>query len=267
MNKKHTFDDLSLTNGVNITDASTLDDIKNDTEHALVIHLAAKADVDGCEKDKPLGEEGDAYKINVDGTQNVVNACRASNKKILYVSTDFVFDGKDVPDGGYTEESTPNPINWYAETKYKGEEIVKNSGLPYLIVRISFPYRKEFAAKKDFCRAISDRLANKLPITGITDQLFTPTFIDDIAMGIDALIENDATGIYHVVGSQSLSPYEAALKIAERFDYDKKLITETTGYAFFAGRATRPFNLTLNNDRIGKFGVKMKTFEEGLQQL
>src|SRR5471030_694297 len=84
---RYRFDNLSLDTGVDITHPETLDVIRNDIEHGIVLHLAAKADVDGCEKDKELGEEGLAYKINVLGTQNVVNACKEGNKKIIYIST------------------------------------------------------------------------------------------------------------------------------------------------------------------------------------
>src|SRR6185437_15925260 len=79
----YTIDDLSLTNGVDITDPASLDIIKKDTEHEVVLHLAAKADVEGCEKDKPQGDEGAAYKINVIGTKNVTDACKISGKKLL----------------------------------------------------------------------------------------------------------------------------------------------------------------------------------------
>ncbi len=264
---KYTFDNLSLETGVNITDPATLDVIKNDTEHDIVLHLAAKADVDGCEEDKPLGEEGAAFRINVEGTKNVVDACRVMNKKIIYISTDFVFDGEKAPPYAYTEEDTPNPINWYAKTKYAGEEVVRDSGLEFLIVRISYPYRKEFEIKKDFVRAIAGRLAEGKPIKGVTDHIFNPTFIDDIATALDILIQKNATGVYHVVGSQSLSPYDAALKIAEAFAYDKKLITKTTRAEYFSGKADRPFNLSLNNAKIEKLEVKMRTFEEGLKEM
>ena len=181
LSNKYSFHDLSLNNDVDITDPSTLGVIKNDTEHEVLIHLAAKADVDGCELDKPLGEKGAAYNINVNGTKNVIDACRDSHKKLIYISTDFVFDGVHTPPNGYTEDDAPNPVNWYAQTKFMGEELVKNSGLPYVIVRIAYPFRKEFELKKDFVRAIADRLQNKQPIAGVTDQIFTPTFIDDIA--------------------------------------------------------------------------------------
>lgn len=261
----YSFDDLSLTNGVDIANPASLDIIKNDKEHEVVIHLAAKADVDACEADIQMGESGDAWKINVGGVQNVVNACMPSKKKLIYISTDFVFGGEDTPENGYTEEDNPNPINWYAKTKFEGEEIVKNSGLPYLIVRIAYPYRKEFEMKKDFVRAIITRLKQNLPIAAITDHKFNPTFIDDIAFALDKLIEINATGTFHVTGSQSLTPYIAAILIADKFDLDKSLISETTRAEYFKDKAQRPFNVSMNNDKIKKLGVDMKTFEEGLK--
>ena len=264
---RHTFDDLSLTNGVDITDPSSLDVIRNDKDHDVVLLLAAKADVDACEEDKALGEEGSAFKINVGGTQNIVETCKQSNKKVIYISTDFVFDGEKEPQYLYTEEDTPNPINWYGTTKYKAEEVVKNSGLPYLIVRIAYPYREEFALKKDFVRAIAARLENKQPVSAVTDHMMTPTFLDDLAPALDALLENNEKGIYHVVGSQTLSPYDAAMTIADTFSFDKSLISKTTRAEYFKGKAPRPFNLSLNNAKIKQLGVTMHGFAEGLQKI
>lgn len=260
------FDNLSLDTGVNIMDPSSLDVIRNDKDHDFVFHLAAKADVDACELDKAQGEEGAAYKINVIGTKNVVEASKQANKKIIYISTDFVFDGKVTPESGYTEDDTPHPINWYAQTKFEGEELIKQSGLPYIIVRIAYPFQKEaFALKKDFYHAIKDRLAAGEPVSGITDHMMTPTYLDDIARALGKLIEVNADGIYHVVGSQSMSPYNAALTIAETFGYDKNLVSKTTREEFFKDRAPRPFDLTMNNDRIEKLGVKMLGFAEALK--
>lgn len=265
---KYSFDNLSLDTGVNITDATTLDVIRRDTEHPIVLHLAAKADVDGCEKDKELGEEGAAYQINVKGTENVVNACKEGNKKIIYISTDFVFDGENPPVGGYTEEDKPNPIDWYAETKYKGEEVVKNSGLPFIIMRIAYPYMpEEFALKKDFVHAMLGRLQQNLPIAGVTDHMMTPTFLDDIALALGALITHNQTGIFHVVGDEFITPYDAALKIADQFGLDKSLISKSTREEYFKGKAPRPFNLSLNNAKIKKLGVHMRSFSDGLKEV
>lgn len=265
LNNKHRFTDLSKSRGVDITDPSSLEIIKNDTDNEAVILFAAKSDVDGCEKDRDLGENGDAWKINVNGVKNVIDACLPKNKKLVYISTDFVFSGDDAPEGGYTEDNAPNPLNWYGETKFRGEEIVKNSGLPFIIARIAYPYRKEFDAKKDFVRAIIDRLKNNQPVAAITDHIFTPTLIDDIASCIDVLIHHNKTGIYHVVGSQSLTPYDAAVMIAEKFNLDKSLIGKTTRAEYFKDKAPRPFNVSMNNEKIKSLGISMKTFEQGLE--
>jgi dTDP-4-dehydrorhamnose reductase len=264
----YTVDDLSLTNGVDITDPTSLDVIRNDKEHDVVLHLAAKADVEGCEKDKEQGEDGAAYKINVIGTKHVAEACRVGNKKLLYISTDFVFDGTKESPQQYKEDDVPNPVNWYAMTKYKGEEEVKKAGIPYAILRIAYPYRSDpFELKNDFVHAIMNRLANNQPIAAVTDHIMTPTYIDDIAFAVDAIITNNATGTYHVVGSQSLTPYDAFQLMAHRFRYDKNLIGTTTREDFFKGKAPRPFNLSLNNAKITQLGVTMRNFEEGLRKV
>lgn len=261
------FTDLSISKGIDITDPASLDVIKNDTEHDIVLHFAAKADVDACEKDKPLGEEGPAYKINVIGTQNVAEACKIGKKKMIYISTDFVFGGEATPENGYSEEDIPHPLCWYAQTKAMGEQVVLKAGMPYMILRIAYPYRKAFEPKKDFVRAVADRLAQGLPVKAITDHIFTPTFIDDIAPAIDILLQHEATGIYHVVGDQSLAPYDASILIAKTFGYDTALVGKTTREEFFKDRAPRPFDLSINNDRIEQLGVTMKTFTQGLQEM
>lgn len=263
----YSFTTVSSSTGVDITDPSTLELLKNDTEHEVVLLFAAKTDVDGCELDKSLGEDGEAWKINVTGVRNVVDACRKGNKKLVYISTDFVFDGENTPEEGYTEDDTPNPVNWYGQTKYEGEKVVQNAGIPFLILRLAYPYRAEFEKKMDFVRAILGRLKDGKPVKGVTDHLFTPTFIDDFVEALTVLLEKDIRGIYHVTGSQFLTPYEASLGIAKTFGVDEALISKTTRSEYFAGKAPRPFNLSMNNARIKQLGASMHSFEEGLLEI
>lgn len=265
LSDKYEFVSLSRSNGIDITDSGSLTKIKDYPLANFVLHLAAKTDVDGCEKDKEQGIQGEAWKINVEGARNVAEICRELGKKMIYVSTDFVFDGEKQEGEVYTETDLPNPLNWYAETKFQGEKAVEGSGADYIILRIAYPYRARFNVKKDFFRAISDRLKEGLEVKAVTDHIFCPTFIDDIAKVFDAVIKNDATGIYHAVGSEALTPYEASVKIAEVFGLPKDLISKTNRKEFFQDRALRPFNLTLGNDKIQKLGVEMLGFEEGLR--
>ncbi len=264
LGNEYEFGNLSLDQGVDITDKDQVEKKVIDSPAGVVLHLAAKADVDACEKDKNLGEKGDAWRINVLGTKNILEAAQKSGKKIIYISTDFVFDGeKDF----YQEEDIPHPINWYAQTKYEGEKLVAGANIPYLICRLAFPYRANFAPKKDLVRAIWEKLKSGQELMMVRDEIITPTFIDDIALALDVLIKTQATGIYHVVGSSPLTPVEIGHLIASVFGLDKSLIKETTREVYFSGRAPRPWKLALKNDKLRKLGMEMSTLEEGLLKI
>lgn len=250
---------------VDITDKDKITSRIRDSRALIVLHLAAKTDVDACEKDKAQGKRGPAWQVNVIGTQNVALAAQLSGKKMIYISTDFVFDGNPKDFRGYTEEDPPEPINWYGKTKYEGEFIVRSLKTPFLIVRLAYPYRVSFQTP-DFVRTIINRLKGRERVNGVTDHMFTPTFIDDIAEALRVLVEQNETGIYHVVGSQFLSPYKAAEIICQKFGFDESLISATTREEYFKNRAPRPEKLALLNDKIKKLGVRMRTFEEGLDE-
>lgn len=251
---------------VDITSRDEISKKVQASKASIVLHLAAKTDVDSCELDKELKDQGEAWRVNVLGTENVALACSRTNKKLIYVSTDFVFDGENPPDGGYSEEEVPNPINWYGQTKYEGEKIVQGSNTHWAIVRIAYPYRACFK-RNDFARSIISKLQRGEKITAITDHVMTPTFIDDIAGALETLIFKNATGIFHLVGRQFVSPFEAAVLISDVFSFDKNLIQKTTRDEYFKNRTQRPFNLSLRNDKIKQLGVKMRTFGESLQEI
>lgn len=262
---KYQFENISRSTGVDIQNKDQVTEKISSSDADVLLHLVAKTDVDGCEKDKEFTESGEAWQMNVIGTQYIVDACKLSGKKIIYISTDFVFDGtKGDP---YSEDDTPHPLNWYAHTKWQGELIVQQAGIPYVIMRLAYPYGRPFEKKKDFVQAILSRLQNNQQIMGVTDHFFTPTYLDDIAFALDAIIAAHAEGIYHVVGNQSLTPYTAALRIAEAFGYDTSIVQKTTREIFFRDRAQRPYNLSLKNDKITKLGVNMRGFQEGLEAL
>jgi len=263
MSSEYEFENLSLETGVNILNIKEVDQRFSSSKAEWVLHFAAKTNVDGCEKDKKFGEKGDAWKINVMGTKNIALACKKFNKKMLYISTDFVFDGKEKR--YYEEEDPPNPLSWYAVTKYEGEKIVQKSHIPYLICRPAYPYRAVNSLKKDLVHVILDRLKNNEKITAVTDQFITPTLIDDIALAIKILITKDQTGIFHINGSQAVTPFDLALKIAQVFNFDKNLIDKITLKAYYQNRAARPFHAVLKNDKIQALGVTMNTLDTGLK--
>lgn len=274
------FEFINLENGVNILDKESVFNAISSSKAPVLIHMAAKTNVDGCELDKQRDKEildfkdqtqkeeawvreQTAWAINVFGTQNVVEACQKTNKKIIYVSTDFVFNGQKK---FYSEKDLPDPLNWYAKTKYEAEKLIQDSSLDYIIVRLAYPYRA-FFERNDFVRGLISKLEKREKIEMITDHVMVPTFIDDIGNALDVLIQKEENGIFHVVGSQSVTPYEAALKVAKEFDLDNSLIEKTTRRKYFVNRAPRPFCLNLKNDKIGKLGIEMSTFDKGLKEI
>src|SRR4030042_6196951 len=210
LSPSYSFENLSLETGVDITQKETVDAYLDRSDSPWVFHFAAKTDVDGAEKERNLGEKGSVWLVNVGATQYIVDACRRTKKRLLYISTDFVFDGKkDV----YNEDDIPKPQGWYAVTKYEGEKRVTSldNGL---VIRIAYPYRASDKVRPDFVNKIIARLKSGESIAAPGDKLFGPTFIDDIAHAIQVLVERNARGIYHVVGSEAISPYRAAQQIA-----------------------------------------------------
>lgn len=280
---QHKFENIGHEIGIDITDREGVIQAIRGLDAPILLHFSAKTDVDGCEKDKKKDikilsnkdikaqdtqwrKEKTAWSVNVLGTKNVIEGCRQGKKKIVYISTDFVFDGKKNSYEEYREIDIPNPLNWYGQTKYEAEKLVQSSGLEWAVVRIAYPYRA-FFKRTDFVRSIIHKLQNRKNIRAVTDHVMTPTFIDDIAYSLRSIIEQSSSGIFHAVGSQHVTPYEAIRFIASTLNFDESLVTLTTRDDFFLNRALRPFNLALKNDKIQRLGVKMKTFEEGLNEV
>jgi len=173
----------------------------------LIIHTAAYTDVDGCE----LNPEK-AYRVNGDGTGTVAQAGRRCGASLIYISTDYVFDGQKQE--SYNESDSPNPLNVYGKSKLAGEEAVKDSLVKYFIVRTSWLFGKN---GKNFVNSIIEKAGRQKRFYVVDDQVGSPTYARDLARGIEKLMSttNTAYGIYHLTNSGSCSWYEFALKIIE----------------------------------------------------
>lgn len=257
------FTDLSFATGVDITNSEQVMDSFKNSPASVVVHMAAKTDVDSCEDDKIFGEEGAAWLVNVFGTQNIVHAAKRYNKRLIYISTDFVFDGTKEY---YKEDDPVNPVNWYGYTKCEGERLVKEGDISFTVARLAYPYRAMFPERFDFIRRIMDKANKKEKILALTDHIFTPTFIDDIAQGLSLLLQKELGGTFHLVGSQSMTPLDATKMIFDKFNLRNE-IEPVKRDSYFRNRAFRPFKLVLKNDKITKLGIKMKTFGEGLEEI
>lgn len=260
LGRTHTFVNYSLDGGVDITNKEDISArIASEPDAPWMLHIAAYTNVQQAEVDRDA-----AWKVNVEATGYIVDACRLSHKRLVYIDTDYAFDGTKHDE--YTELDPPHPLGWYAKTKTEGAQRV----LAYdkgLVIRISNPYRAKPQGKTDFVHKMLEKLRGGQTITAPTDQLFVPTFVDDIAVAIDKLISINAVGIYHVVGSEALSPFEAARTIARRYGFDEALVMETTFSQYFSGRAPVPQYAVLSNTKITALGVAMRGFTQGLAEL
>lgn len=223
-------------------------------EFDILLHLAAYTNVDLAEREKMK-----AHAINVDGAKNVFTAIRKKGKKMIYVSTDFVFDGLKGP---FFEDSAPHPLSYYGQTKYETEQIVFSKAM---IVRTAYPYGISQPGKADFVMKILESLKQKKILNMVSDSMITPTYIDDFSNVMKYLIKHFSPDIFHVIGADSLSPYDAALKIASIFHRDSSLIKPTTFSQYSKNKAPRPqFSVMKSKNNVF---YKMKTFEEGLEEM
>jgi len=254
------FENLSLETGVDVTDFPLVTKRLKDSSADTLFHFAALTDVDKAESERD-NKKGKYWKINVDATNHIVDVCKKLGKRVVFLTTDYVFDGKK---SEYRESDIPNPQGWYAETKYEGEKIVLREE-NNLVLRIANPYCGDVAGKKDFVHKIVDRLDNGKKVSAPMDQIFVPTFVDDVIVALKVLLKGEHSGLFHVVGDTALTPYEACLDIVDILEKDKTQVFKTTFDEFFKNRAPRPFNANLKHDKITKLGVRMNSFREGLK--
>jgi dTDP-4-dehydrorhamnose reductase len=269
LSERYSFSDISLPKG-DILDFKSLERFfKRNYQAEIVLHLAAFTNVGAAWHERGC-REGNCYRINVLGTKNIVHLCEHFGKYLIYVSTDFVFNGQK--EQAYTEKDLPSPIEWYGRTKLMGEEEVKKTLEKYAVVRIAFPYCAEFNKKSDLVRKILRRLRTGNLYPMFTDQITTPTFIDDIVYGLEKFFQKKPVGIYHLVASSFQSPYELACQIAETFGFDKDKIKKGSlaDYKKKQSDCERPWHdfLGLSNQKIKEeLGIEMSTLQQGLEKM
>lgn len=264
LNPNVNFTDLSPNSGFDILKSETLESAFANFTGNIVLHLAAFTDTNAAWDQK--GDKNSlCYQLNVIGTQNIVNLCQKYGKHLIHISTDYVFDGsKNSP---YVETDLTNPLDWYGETKLMAEKIIPPE---FTIIRTASPYRAKFDTKIDLVRKIITKLSQGQTCNLFSDQISTPTFIDDFAFGLQKVFENPKSGIYHLVGSSSQSVYQMGHLITQIFNFDPDLIKASSLSDYLKTPDARPYpqNLTISNQKfITDFGYTPKTIAEGLMEM
>ncbi len=184
-------------------------------EPDVVIHTAAVTDVDLCEKNKEL-----AYSVNVKGTRNVVEACKKIGAKLVFVSSTFVFDSSKK---FHEDDDSLNPVNYYGRTKSMAEELVKGSGLDYIIVRPDQIFTWH-SWTNNFVKKVLNKLDRGVSFSVFTDWINQPTYAPNLAKIILELVRGGESGVFNTTGSSVISRYDWACLIAEIFDKNSSLI-------------------------------------------
>ncbi|MHB1922820.1 MAG: SDR family oxidoreductase [Chitinophagaceae bacterium] len=226
----------------------------------IIIHGAAMTNVDECE----LNPEK-CRLTNIFATQNLVDAARKVGAFFLFLSTDFIFDGINGP---YKEEDQPNPISIYGESKLEAEKIVQGSFLKWAIARTVLVYGfVEGLSRTNIILWVKNSLERGKMIQVVDDQWRTPTLVQDLAEGCFLIASGNWSGIYNISGNELMTPFEMAIKTAEFFKLDKKLIQRSDG-SIFQQAAKRPARTGFIVDKaIGILGYHPHSFEEGLHML
>jgi len=227
---------------------------------SIIIHLGAMSQPNDCELDRQS-----CWKINVGGTRAIVKAAQQIKAFIIYVSTDFVFDGEEGP---YDETAEPVPLSTYGESKYLAEQIIEMSGLHHAIVRTVLVYGPPAqGGRSNFVLWVKEQLEKGNKIKVVNDQVRTPTYVEDLAKGILLVLMKHAQGIYHISGKDTITPYDLACRIADIIGKDKSLISPVDADTF-TEPAKRPLKTGFIIEKaVRQLGFVPHSLNDGLKKV
>jgi dTDP-4-dehydrorhamnose reductase len=239
---------------VDLADFSAVKKLCEQNSVDVIIHNAAMSKPDECHRDRKA-----CTAINVDATQHLLSF---QFPHFVYLSTDFIFG----ENGPHAEDVEPAPLNFYGETKWQAEQLVKETTGTYTIVRPVFIYGQSWGSMRgSFLHWVKENLQNGKAIKVAKDQLRTPTYAPDICDGIERIIDQKATGVFHLAGRDILSPYEMAIATAKVLNLDHSLIEPVTADTF-PEPVKRAKSSGLKIDKaISELGYAPTSFEEGMR--
>ena len=244
---------------MNIVDKDEVFDVLTEFSPDLVVHAAAETNVDKCETNREL-----AWSVNAEGTRNIALACAKTGSRLVYVSTDYVFDGNK---GLYIEDDQPNPINYYGLTKLEGERFVRDLCESYVIARTCAVYGWH-QKRLNFATWVIDSLKHGREMSVVEDHYDTPTLADELAEIIKMIMRSKVGGVYHTAGGERISRYAFALRIADTFGLDGSLVVPTKMEQVKAWIARRPGDSSLCTDKLlVEIGIQPSDLTRALRRM
>jgi dTDP-4-dehydrorhamnose reductase len=225
----------------------------------VVVNTAALTNVDACEKDRDL-----AWAVNVEGVRHLAEGCQKIGAMLVQISSDYVFDGEKGP---YDEDAEPNPLGFYGTTKLESERVLAASHLPWAVVRTNVLYGWAQSIRANFALWVYSHLAADKYIRAAIDQYGNPTLADNLAAGILTLLSKGCQGIFHLAGTDYMSRWAFALKIARVFGFNHELIAPVLS-SQLSQKAPRPHWGGLKMERtVDTLEFSMIGVQEGLTVL
>ena len=245
---------------LDITDQAAVEKVITEIHPDVIVHCAAWTAVDMAEDDDKVAK---VRAINAGGTQNIANVAKVIDAKMVYISTDYVFDGQgETP--WKPDCKDYKPMNVYGQTKLEGELAVANTLSKYFIVRIAWVFGKN---GKNFIKTMLKVGKNHDEVKVVNDQIGTPTYTFDLARLLVDMIETDKYGYYHATNEGGyISWYDFTKEIYKVAGYKTKVIPVTTA-EYGLSKAARPFNSRLDKSKLVENGfTPLPTWQDALKR-
>lgn len=245
---------------LDITDQAAVEKVITEIHPDVIVHCAAWTAVDMAEDDDKVAK---VRAINAGGTQNIANVAKVIDAKMVYISTDYVFDGQgETP--WKPDCKDYKPMNVYGQTKLEGELAVANTLSKYFIVRIAWVFGKN---GKNFIKTMLKVGKNHDEVKVVNDQIGTPTYTFDLARLLVDMIETDKYGYYHATNEGGyISWYDFTKEIYKVAGYKTKVIPVTTE-EYGLSKAARPFNSRLDKSKLVENGfTPLPTWQDALKR-
>ena len=240
---------------MDITDAASVEKVIGEVAPDAVIHCAAYTAVDAAEDNVEL-----CRRVNADGTQNIANVCKKLDCKMIYISTDYVFDGEGTR--AWEPDDERHPLNIYGQTKYEGELAVQNTLEKYFIVRISWVFGVN---GKNFIKTMLNLSKTHDHLTVVNDQFGSPTYTYDLARLLVDMVQTDKYGIYHATNEGICNWYEFACEIFRKAGMNVDVAPVPTSE--YPTKAKRPENSRMSKEKLTENGFeRLPSWQDALER-
>lgn len=241
---------------MDITDSLSVNKVITETNPDSVIHCAAYTAVDGAEDNVEVCRQ-----INVFGTENVAKACKTLDIPMIYISTDYVFNGQGIRP--WEPDDEPTPLNIYGQSKYEGELAVRRNLDKYFIIRVSWVFGINGS---NFVKTMLNLGKTHNKLTVVDDQVGSPTYTCDLARLLVDMLQSDKYGIYHATNEGFCSWYEFACEIFKQAGMTNVLVIPVTS-SVYPVKAKRPLNSRMSKVRLKENGFeRLPTWQNALER-